>query len=603
MILDEHQRAAVETTSKKALVVAGPGSGKTRVLVERARFMVEELKRSPGEMVVITFTRMAAGEIRERLGESVRPGFLGTIHAFCLNVLMTYGQGLGYQADWLTVLDEEEVQLDEREILSDAGLIRKMPRGKWKWVKVKASEWKLTKEGLLAGELDLEDVHEDLKTAWLAYIQRLRTQNVLTFATILWEALNLLQDSQVIRKVRQKFAHFMVDEFQDTDHQQWRILLRLLDTMKPKSLYVVGDADQSIYEWRQADPSIMIKMTEEKDVEVLELVNCYRYGEEIGKVSQDLVKHNSNRIDRRLDFKGPSGKVLYQEGASLTGLTLEIGKAADRHGPEGVAILARNHATLDSMQEILKHCGIACQKLGRLRDLKKSAEFRACVGFLRLSFNPTSWQSFMAVSASLGLSEATVRKVKEVAAIGRYGLWSAYLNSGAIRTPEKVDACNKFVRSKARVNDLMALLAKVDPEGNYWPALEFLERVEYLHGFNNTQELVNWLALASMQDEAKMTPHAVSLATVHAAKGMEWPVVFIIGMNSNLFPSPRSVMEGRLEEERRLFYVGMTRAQRELHVIHCDFCELDVPHWSTLAENSGPSVFVSESGLEKVEAV
>ena len=584
--LDEHQMKAVTTTAPKVLVVAGPGSGKTTVMVARVVHMVGQLKILASQVVTITFTRYAARQLRERIPAAYRPGFVGTLHAFCLKLLMDHGAVLGYQRDTLTILADEEATLDEREALVGAGLVKKLATGGISWTAVTQRDWKAYLDGILQGRHG-PDVIPALAPAFTAFVARMRAQNTLTYGLMMLETLQLMEDAQALKSIRRSHAHFLVDEFQDTDHAQWGVLLRILGKLNPRTVYAVGDADQSIYQWRGASPGIMVQMAKQPGTEVIHLVNCYRYGAGIADPAARLIQRNAERIQHQVVPMGKArGEASRLEGLDIVTTAKLVKMQAEDVGAGYVAVLCRTHAPLQQLKEVLDRMDVPAVKLGRMADLHKTAEFRTCVALLRLTYHPGNWQAFMAITATLGLDARAILVLREYALGERCSLLEAYRRQpGHHSLP-------------TGLNTLAGFLAAVDPSGEYGQAVQFLTHLNALEGFQTTQDLVNFLAGASIQDEIQDKP-AVTLGTIHAAKGLEWPVVIVMGMCQGITPGTR----GRLEEERRLIYVAMTRAQRRLFMVHNVMGPDEEPvrgrPRAQLALNMGPgpSQFLDETGL------
>jgi len=323
--LDPYQTAAAQTTATRVLVTASPGTGKTSTLVARIQYMIEHDRLSPSRIVAITFTRNAAKELRDRLGDSAKGAYIGTLHAFCLRMLMEYGKALGYEADWLTIIPDEDALLDMKEVLDQLGMITRKPGGQYDWKRIGAKRWDRFWTGVTSGQITRSpDIDQPIENAvatipgipdetlalcwqaWDAIIARFRAQNTLTFGTLLTEAYHLLDDLKTLNYFRDRYRHFLLDEAQDSSKQEWSIIWRLLEKAEPSTMFAVGDDWQAIYGWRGAAPSIMVNLAKDPSWTVFNLAKSYRFGPGIAEPALRLIRHNKERIDKELIPCGPT---------------------------------------------------------------------------------------------------------------------------------------------------------------------------------------------------------------------------------------------------------------------------------------------------------
>jgi len=588
---DSEQEAAITTAASRALVIASPGAGKTTVLMGRVRHMIHEQRITPSRIALTTFTRYAAAQMRERLPQSCQGVNISTLHAFALRIIMEYGEGLGYERDWLSIASEEDMKLDEREVLCDLGLIAKKPGGKWEWRKVKARDWQEFRDGLTNGSLtrkDAQEKHPDLWKAWEALRARFKAQNVLTFGLILYEAWTLLQDRKVLKHYRERYRHFLVDEGQDMSKMEWSILMRFIQAAEPHTIFIVSDPRQSIYEWRGGVPQIMIDFAGAEDTTVYELPNCYRFGPEIATTANNLISYNPQRLGQPINPKGQPGKIEIREDVTLQQVAMELGviTKVDNVPPQDIAVLCRKHAPLEVLKKELEARGVPCRKIGRLAALRNAAEFRACMGYLRLAVNPRDDQAFMAVTAVEGISEGQILDLRAEALARRCSIYEAHGKTEA--WPKTVEGLQRYLLNR-------------DPHGDYEPALEFLTIFEYTEGCSSVQDLIIRLSLSTVQDEMKQVTDEVTLASIHAMKGCQAPIIYVIGMNDDIFPSPMSIREGRLEEEVRLCYVAVSRAERELHLIHIKDDGPGQQRWQKISGAPSPFLGMTEKPFDEAE--
>jgi len=550
--LDEYQLAAATAPEPRVLVTAVPGSGKTRTLCARVEYLIKQKVR-PSSICVVTFTRYAANELRERLvpliGSDAGRIFIGTFHAFALRIITGYGHRLGWDAEYLTILDEEETSLEEAEVMRDLGMVDKS--GKWNfkagrviWDQFKRH--KITTHHIKTADPELIAL---CMTASISIKNRLRAENTLTYDMIIEEADTLLKDSpEILNDMRELCAHVLVDEFQDTDSAQ----MAIIDRIDPPNRYFVGDIDQSIYGFRGAMPRIMLDYSE--TAKCYSLPNSYRFGVTIGDPANKLIKHNSDRLDTAINAIAENrGTVNVVKNSRFEAIAdLILAQLHDGYAPDNICILARRHSTLEALQEVMASREYPFLKIGGQTAIDKTAEFRVCRGYLRAAVNPCDKRALMAISTVEGISESALIDLRAQAAESDKPIMALYAKKDM---PDTVETLRPYLQAAA-------------PDVDWTPSLQYLDRIQKAENFKDTGELVRYLGISDQQDNMRESAGKVTLCTIHAAKGLEWPVVFLIGMNSAQFPSPRSRRDGELTEERKLCYVGMTRAEEILYLVN-----------------------------------
>jgi DNA helicase-2/ATP-dependent DNA helicase PcrA len=337
-----------------------------------------------------------------------------------------------------------------------------------------------------------------------------------------------------------------VDEAQDTDRNQWRII----NLFEPETRFVVGDADQSIHEWRGGNPKLFMAFGE--TARIYGLRNSYRFGFNIAAPAQALIAHNVQRINLAIRAIADNAGTVevhdslpYAEIAGIIQRELEGGRP-----PADIAVLARRHKTLEPLDAVLTAARIPFYRVGAEQAIPQTPEFRILRAYLRSAQNPRDSRAFMRLSVAEGLDTAALLDLRERANTQGCTLADAY--------------------GKTLPGTLAALapyLATTDPYRDYRPAFDYARALMRDHALSDERELLDHLATASVSDQVKDVQDRVTVGTIHHAKGLEWPVVLLIGLNSQQFPSPRSIREGRQEEERRLAYVAMTRAEQTLYLI------------------------------------
>lgn len=373
-------------------------------------------------------------------------------------------------------------------------------------------------------------------------------------------------------------AGVCVGNCQDTSRIQWSIIFRLVEKANPDTLFVVGDDDQAIYSFRGAVPEEMIGMTKDGKAAVYPLTYSYRFGESIGAAANALISHNLDRIQKTVQPKGPPGsagsftKACEDDVVAWVRKLMTSGAAA-----RDIAILCRTHEPLRQLHKALTAAGVPAMKIGAIKDMKARPEFRAVLGYLRLAANPRDRRAFMSVAATEHISTDRMLVIRQAAVDGGCSLLVA---SGMDATMPKT------------VEEIRARLLRVDPHHDYSEALDWLTVLCYDNALTTPAEIVNWLALSDVQDDLakSRTADAVTLCTVHAAKGLEWPHVVVVGMNEGHFPKS----DDEIEEERRLAYVALTRGKLTSVLVH----QTDMCGWGGQQRlDEGPSRFIAESGL------
>jgi|GEM_PF-4571053 len=565
--LDKYQRAAVETTETRVMVSAAPGSGKTRTLAARFNYLVNELHIAPANIVLLTFTRFSASEIRDRIGDAARGAFIGTFHSFALRILQNQGQRRGWEPEWLTLLDEEEVALEEESILKDLGLLRERD-GKRTWKGCRQKDWQKFRTDMTSGSYEPSDspLQRKFMLAWETLLDRLNAENVLTFGFLILEALEVLRDPEAAAWLKARYQHFLIDETQDSDAAQYR----LTELFEPKSLFMVGDPRQAIYSWRGGRVDLFIKYAE--TLKTYDLPYSYRFNVEIGQAANALIAHNDAQVGAAIEAVAKhSSSLEVIDNAQWDDVGELIREELKDRDPTDIAVLGRRHATLDELAVILKAKQIPHIRIGGRNSVPGTAGFRVLKAYLRLMSNPRDRRAFMGIAAFEDLDSSQLRSLREQSARDNVSL----LQAAGIDPPR--DIASLFAKLKGR------------DEERFGPAIEYAQAVCLALGISQSVELSQTLSMETQQDQIHHVRDQVPLMTVFASKGLGFPVVFVVGLNSKEFPSSRSVREGHIEEERRAFFVAITRGQERVYVVQNasqDFTD-------------GPSRFLAEIGNMK----
>ncbi len=558
--LDPDQLSAVTTDAPRALVLAGAGSGKTRVLTERITYLIEERHAAPSEIVAVTFTRKAAAEMRERLvkriGNAAYGVTMGTMHALALVQLRRFGELLGLRPDNITVYSEWEEDFLLRQVATEMGALK----GKtWKLSKraVDATFSMYYSTGIGPSELD-----KGAFGLFRAFMARCRENNALTYGGLLTGFMLLLP--QVVQYLG--WRHVLVDEVQDLDRLQWG-LIEFMACHLPATLFAVGDTSQAIYAWRGAAPEYLLESAD--TFQILRLERNYRSGSWIVEVANRLIEHNRMRLPVTM-------QACREDGALVTVCPEMNSRAVGRAStlaslnhflPRETAVLARKHVLLQRVAEELDALGVPYLYVGQKAALTNTEEFRRFHAFLKLLVNPFDNFAFLLIREFLGITSEGYAVLRSRAVRENKSHFQAWRESA-----EDGDAL-RFFTTYSGESDLDSVLIPCDDLQEPLPVIDVLTFIESYYFGRPPQErtvsaYLEWLSTYDVQDEIPAAdpdgPGVVTLATVHGSKGLEWPYVILAGCNEGILPSKRAVDAGDIEEERRLAYVAITRARDAL---------------------------------------
>ncbi|MBI4464055.1 MAG: UvrD-helicase domain-containing protein [Acidobacteria bacterium] len=593
--LNPQQREAVVETDGPLLILAGAGSGKTRVITYRVAYLIDDCGMPPEKLLAVTFTNKAADEMRSRVRELVRlPGlarpWISTFHSFCVRILREDGPRIGLPRDF-TIYDEADQLSVVKACLKQLGLGDRQlqPRAVLSRISYAKNHGQVPEA---AFQLASDPLAEHVAVVFDLYTRMLRQANAVDFDDLLLEAVRLLRDNaDAALKYNERFRYLLVDEYQDTNRAQYE-LVRLL-TQTHQNLCVVGDEDQSIYSWRGADIRNIIEF--EKDypqARIIRLEENYRSTQSILDAATAVVSHNRYRKGKTLwtarqggqrigCYEGPDG-----ENESLF-VADWIANRRKTHPEEKIAILYRTNAQSRLYEEALRRYSLKYHVVGAISFYER-AEVKDLLAYLKVALNLQDSVGLLRIlnSPPRGIGQTTVRKLEEIALEAGLSLWEGIGQAvqEKLLPPRALSALESF---RALMSDLHRMVSEATvPE----MLKTILERTRYLElleeegtpesfgRMENIQELVNAASdslergesLTEFLDHAALVSDADSydekalttLMTLHSAKGLEFPVVFLAGMEEGLLPHSRSLLHSQaLEEERRLCYVGMTRAQ------------------------------------------
>ncbi|MBA4181936.1 MAG: AAA family ATPase [Anaerolinea sp.] len=604
--LNERQLAAVTHGDGAVLILAGPGSGKTRVITHRIAHLVREERVAPWRILAVTFTNKAAKEMRERaarlLGEDAASLHMGTFHAMCARWLRIEGGAIGISRDFVIYDDGDQVGLMKR-ILDDLHLDsrRFSPRGILAAISNAKSEM-IVPSVFEARARNYYD--EVVARAYARYEQSLRASSALDFDDLLTESVRLLQESpETLEKLAGRYLHVLVDEFQDTNPVQY-LLARMLASVHG-NITVVGDPDQGIYSWRSADVrNVQYFERDFPGCTVYLLEQNYRSTPAILAAADAVIGKNPNRHERTLWTDRTGGDLITtyeaysdeQEGEFIASEVTRLGTDGRAYGD--VAVMYRTNAQSRAIEDALVRHRIPYRLIGGVRFYQRR-EIKDVVAYLRLIHNPQDEASLLRVInvPNRAIGDRTVDRLKQHASSTGGTLWDACeqaADRGGVaelsgRSLAAVQAFVNLVRGlrESRAEPLPSLLDAVlkatgyarylqdgDPEAedrieNILELRGVMSEYEAMEGEdeNGLAPFLRDVALVADVDEMKDSVAAVTLITLHTAKGLEFPVVFMAGMEEGILPHIRSFDDPRqMEEERRLAYVGITRAMDLLYL-------------------------------------
>jgi DNA helicase-2/ATP-dependent DNA helicase PcrA len=602
--LNGPQREAVTFGEGPLLILAGAGSGKTRVLTHRIAYLLASGSVAPGEVLAITFTNKAAGEMRERagilVGRRVRAMWMMTFHSACARMLRAHAERLGYTRQF-TIYDQADSRRQIKRCLDELGIDPKRFTPAAIGSQISEAKNRLRDADAYA-QMVGSYFEQTVADVFREYERQLHRMNALDFDDLLVRAVDLLRLFDEVRETYASgFRHILVDEFQDTNHAQYR-WLQLLSS-EHRNLMVVGDPDQSIYQFRGADVRNILEFEEEfLDAHVIKLEQNYRSTQTILDAANAVISNNRGRMSKSLwsDIgQGDPIKVreLEDEHAEARFVTGEIQRLVDGGASLAeVAVFYRTNAQSRVLEDMLTRAEIAYQVVGGTKFYER-AEIKDAIAYLTTLVNPHDMGAFTRIvnAPRRGIGATSVAKVLSFANSTGASVWDAAtepeqvpgLGTPAVKALRRFMGTMHVLQERVQAGAPVAdLLKEMLSETGYLEALEAERTIEAQGRIENLEELVNVAAeydatdgearsladflqqvsLRSDADERSDDQGLVTLMTLHNAKGLEFGVVFMIGCEEGVFPHSRALDEGGLEEERRLCYVGITRAQRDLYI-------------------------------------
>ena len=607
--LNPAQRQAVEHVHGPLLVVAGAGSGKTRVLTMRIARLIEEVGVPPSRILAVTFTNKAAGEMKERvgrlLGQDPSGLWIGTFHSLCARLLRREAEALGFTRQF-TIYDQDDQLNLVKRLLDQRGHSSKLFPPRLIQAIISAAKNRMTSPSALAENAGFDRVTQVAAEIYAALGPALKAANAMDFDVLLLHPLTLFRErADRLDYYADRFAFVLVDEFQDTNGAQYQLVRRL---GRQGNVTAVGDDDQSIYSWRGADVKNMLDFQRDfPGTLVVRLEENYRSTRLVLDAANAVIKENTSRLGKTLRTRRPGGELLTLLAAADERDEAEwiVRELANRSAKGDwalveMAILYRTNSQSRALEEACRRAGVPYRIIGAISFYDRR-EVKDLLAYLRLVTNPADDEAFLrAISVpKRGIGESSVAIVREQAAG-----WQQSLLATA-RAADRVPELRPNVRDALR--KFAALVDELRERTASWPPAQVLEQLiqeldyeavllaegpEGADRWENVRELVasaaEWsevvapdadeeatplgrflaeAALLSANDSISGQKEGITLMTLHTAKGLEWPVVVLAGMEDGLFPLARAEeQEGGIEEERRLCYVGLTRAKDKLYL-------------------------------------
>lgn len=603
--LNPEQQEAVLHTEGPLLILAGAGSGKTRVLTYRIAYMIEEKGINPWNILAITFTNKAAQEMRERVGDligSTQDMWISTFHAACARILRKDIERLGGYKNNFVIFDTKDQEAVIKDCLKELNLNEK--NFPFKTVSATISNAKnLLEDPTRFSQKNNSDIRaKKMADIYALYQKKLKKNNALDFDDILFKAVELLANNpDILSYYQNKFKYIMIDEYQDTNYCQYRLVSLL--AKQHHNLCVVGDDDQSIYSWRGADIGNILNFEKDfPDAKVIKLEQNYRSTQTILDAANAVIKNNFGRKSKKLWTENETGGSIQlynalDEWGEANFISSEIKRLQETYGKRlnEFAVLYRTNAQSRVIEEAFMSHGIPYRIIGGFKFYDRK-EVKDVIAYLRLIQNPDEDVSLKRIIniPKRGIGNTTLEAIQNYARENDDSMFGALLSIDSIAGVSKkaLANINDFVKlisglmAAAEIKKPSEVLKELLDKSGYLDSLQkegdedSLTRAENIKELlsatlefesknpeANLQQFLEQMALMSDIDNLETEAEAVVLMTLHSAKGLEFPVVFMSGMEEGVFPSQRSYFEEhQMEEERRLMYVGITRAREALYL-------------------------------------
>jgi len=597
-ILNEQQLEAVKTIDGPVLIAAGPGSGKTRTIVYRTLYMINEKGIDPKEILLITFTKKAADEMRKRLSKLIEGDeipFVGTFHSLCLTILRNYAFKIGLEKNFKIYDPTDQVELLQETL---------------KGTKKKALSDLLKRISLLKNDfIAPSEAPSELKDVFRNYEGAMRSKNAVDFDDLIIKTVKLLRKHEEVLAAL-PFKYISIDEYQDTNKAQYE-LIKLI-TARDKNICAIGDSDQAIYAFRGANVQNFLQFGKDfENVKLVKLDKNYRSTPQIINASDKVIEKNGERMQRDLNSTKQDGALVKICEANndraetdyiLQTIDLKMGGISrqskdlkniednnEQHKFSDFAVLYRTHLQGKAIEDAFLKAGIPYQMVGAIPFYDR-AEIKDILSYLRCIYDPNDETSMKRTIKKFakGVGDTSIEKIINYSTVYEIPFYQSCLELDTLSlTNDLKKSLGAFItmhenfRKYASENKLSDLIKFVLHQVTYFEIYKDKKRQDHVFEligfslqfddmppFEGLKAFIDETALMEDKDVYDQTKDAVTLLTMHASKGLEFPIVFIAGVEEGLTPYQFNEGEVNEEEERRLFYVGMTRAEEELHLIH-----------------------------------
>jgi DNA helicase-2/ATP-dependent DNA helicase PcrA len=637
--LNERQREAVTTTSGPLLIVAGAGSGKTRVLTYRIAYLLQQFKAAPNEILALTFTNKAAREMKERIrnliGDKASKLWMGTFHSIFSKILRFEAEKIDYGTDF-TIYDTSDSQMVIKQILQELNFDPKEIKPKTIHNKISDAKNQLIHPDNFQERFVSSTLDDITARVYKIYVKRLKQSNAMDFDDLLIKPIQLFEEHpDILEKYQDRFKYILIDEYQDTNHAQYKVTKML--AKKYRNICVVGDDAQSIYSFRGADISNILNFQEDyENAKQVPLEQNYRSSKSILQCADSIIKKNTKQLDKTLWTEKDLGDPIvllknYDERDEANRIAKYIVDIKMRHGYKNneFAILYRTNYQSRVFEEALRRHDLAYQLIGGLSFYQRK-EIKDVLAYLTLLVNRHDETNLVRIinEPSRGIGQKSINDLRNEARESGSTIWNILQHveqtnvykPAKVRIREFVNMINELAQELENGGSLSEVTKKILEQSGYMKALveenshESMMRRENILEFQNAiayyekgtskpslSAFLQEISLITDGDKFDENKPAITLMTVHGSKGLEFPVVFVVGLEENLFPvGGREGFEADIEEERRLFYVAITRAEERLYFSYCrtrfKFGEEQQQLRSRFLDEVDPGVVRTESG-------
>ena len=599
--LNDKQYEAVINTEGPCLVIAGAGSGKTKVLTHKIAYLIQEKNIAPWNILAITFTNKAANEMKERIanlvGEQAKDLWMGTFHSICVKILRSHIEKIGYESSFI-IFDTSDQRTLIKRCIKELNLDDKMFTDRSVQSEISNAKNEMLEPDQYLARNKGDFRKEKIAEVYSMYQKSLKENNAIDFDDIINFTIKILKENpEIADYYANKFQYVLVDEYQDTNKAQFTLVK--LFAKNNGNITVVGDNDQGIYSFRGADISNILNFEKDfKGTKIIKLEQNYRCTGNILKIANSVIKNNETKYNKKLWTQNETGNLPkiysasdeYDEGRYIVE-QIEHLRRQEGYNYSDFAVLYRMNTQSRAIEDILSREGIPYKVVGGLKFFERK-EIKDIISYLRLIQNPMDNLSLTRIinEPKRGIGRTSLDKVQDLAVENETSMYEIIKNSDQyglnrvfMNSREFVNAIEELRNKKddILISELVKLTLKKTGYTNALEEEKTLEaenRIENLDEFltvamefekqeadNSLQNFLEGMTLSSDIDNVDESEESVTLMTLHSAKGLEFPVVFLVGMEEGIFPGYKSIGEPTaLEEERRLCYVGITRAKRNL---------------------------------------